>query len=247
MNASRADPTPAVSILLVYVVLLGLYRTLPALAALRLPALRGQLTEHLGAGITPLWAHLVIVAVMTLAAVVLVWRDTSTAALFALVGAMYAAVRHTRPRVGSGGASDEAMLERLRDAGVRESSYEGPTTLQDSVTTEAEKLGMISAGVILQLPAYAQLERDYTGLYALLGYLDRLYGLGLTLDQLRVQSERQTEAIDENVAEDTRLKAWLTEMEAAYDAERSADGPAEDSKLSPELESFLRDVEGRLN
>ena len=35
-------------------------------------------------------------------------------------------------------------------------------------------------------------------------------------------------------------------MEDAYDAERTADGPTEDSKLSPELEGFLRDVEGRL-
>jgi predicted ATP-grasp superfamily ATP-dependent carboligase len=165
---------------------------------------------------------------------------------YTLIGAMYAPVPHTRPPVASGGASDEAMLERLRNAGVRESNYEGPTTILASVTTEAEKLGMISAGVILQLPAYAQLERDYTGLYALLGYLDRLYSLGLTLDQLRAQSERQTEAINENVAEDSRLKAWLVEMEDAYDAERTADGPAEDSKLSPELESFLRDVEGRL-
>jgi len=139
------------------------------------------------------------------------------------------------------------MLARLRDAGIRESHYEGPTTILASVTTEAEKLGMISSGVILQLPAYAQLERDYTGLYALLGYLEKLYGLGLKLDQLRAQSERQTEAINENVAEDARLKAWLTEMEAAYDAERSADGPATGTKLSPELESFLRDVEGRLD
>ena len=166
---------------------------------------------------------------------------------YMLIGAMYAPVPHTRPPVASGGASDEAMLERLRKAGVRESNYEGPTTILASVTTEAEKLGMISAGVILQLPAYAQMERDYTGLYALLGYLDRLYSLGLTLDQLRVQSERQTEAINENVAGDSRLKAWLTEMEEAYDAERTTDGPAKDSKLSPELESFLRDVEGRLN
>ena len=166
---------------------------------------------------------------------------------YTLIGAMYAPVPHTRPPLASGGASDEAMLARLRDAGIRESNYEGPTTILASVTTEAEKLGMISAGVILQLPAYAQLERDYTGLYALLGYLNTLYGLGLKLDQLRAQSERQTEAINETVAEDARLKAWLTEMENAYDAERPADGPAEESKLSPELESFLRDVEGRLN
>jgi predicted ATP-grasp superfamily ATP-dependent carboligase len=166
---------------------------------------------------------------------------------YALIGSMYAPVPHTRPPVASGGSNDEPMLARLREAGVRESNYEGPTTILAGVTTEAEKVGMVSASLILQLPAYAQLERDFTGLYAMLGYLDTLYGFGLKLDQLRGQSERQTEAINESVTDDPRLKAWLAEMEEAYDAQRPADGPAEDSKLSPELESFLRDVEGRLD
>ncbi len=49
------------------------------------------------------------------------------------------------------------------------------------------------------------------------------------------------------MAEDERLKSWLAEMEQAYDAERPADGSAEGTQLSPELESFLRDVEGRLD
>ncbi len=101
----RAELHPIVSVLMVWLVLLGIYRTLPALV--RIPELRGQFLDHLGAGITPLWAHLVVVAVMTSAAVVLVWSDECTAALFALVGAMYA----SEPIEAVGGS--ELSVERL--------------------------------------------------------------------------------------------------------------------------------------
>jgi predicted ATP-grasp superfamily ATP-dependent carboligase len=166
---------------------------------------------------------------------------------YTLVGSMYAPVPHTRPPVASGGASDEETLARMRKAGVRESSYEGPTTILATVTTEADKLNMTTSGLILQLPAYAQLERDYTGLYAILQYLDSIFGFGLKLEQLREQSQRQTEAINESVADDDRLKAWLSELEAVYDSERPGAAPAEDTQMSPELESFLRDIERRMD
>ena len=166
---------------------------------------------------------------------------------YALVGSMYAPVPHTRPPIASGGANDETTLARLRQAGVRESNYEGPTTILATVTTEADKLGMTTSGLILQLPAYAQLERDYTGLHALLGYLDAMFGFGLSLDQLGEQSERQTEAINESVSDDPHLKAWLAELETAYDAERPGEAPADDTPLSPELESFLRDIERKMD
>jgi predicted ATP-grasp superfamily ATP-dependent carboligase len=166
---------------------------------------------------------------------------------YVLIGSMYAPVPHTRPPVASGGATDEALLARLRAAGVRESTYEGPTTILATISTAMETLGHATAGVILQLPAYAQLERDYTGLYGLLGLLNQIYDFGLPLEQLREQSERQTDAINESVADDNRLKAWLAELEQNYDAERGGETTAEDSQLSPELESFLRDIERRMD
>lgn len=107
MRDSRVDLPPVVSVFLVSLALLGLGRMLPALAALRMPELRGQLSEHLGAGIAPLWVHLVVVVAMTVATVILVWSDECSAALFALVGAMYAA----EPLQAVGGA--EVAVEKL--------------------------------------------------------------------------------------------------------------------------------------
>jgi predicted ATP-grasp superfamily ATP-dependent carboligase len=105
--------------------------------------------------------------------------------------------------------------------------------------------GAETVSVVLQLPAYAQLERDYRGAHALLELLAGLFGLSLELDKLRDEGERQYAEVDHSVRQDSRLKAWVQEMEAAYDSEAASRSEEEPPKLSPELERFLRDVESR--
>ncbi len=165
---------------------------------------------------------------------------------YAMIGAMYAAVPHTRPPVASGGASDDTMRERLLRLSVRESGYEGPTTIMAVVPAIAAAAGIHTMTVILQLPAYAQLERDYRGLLAALELLSSLYGLSLNLDSLRGQSDRQLAIMNESAKEDSRVQAWIGELEALYDSEAGAPATEEPGPpLSPELERFLHDIERR--
>ena len=72
---------------------------------------------------------------------------------YAMVGAMYAPVPHTRPPTASGSASDDAMRDRLQRLGVRESSYEGPTTIMAVLPAVAAAGGIQTMTVILQMPA----------------------------------------------------------------------------------------------
>lgn len=170
---------------------------------------------------------------------------------YVLMGSMYAPVPHTRRPVASGGSSDEAMRARLIKAGVRESTYEGPTTIMAMLGTTAPLNGIETTSMIIQLPAYAQVERDYMGLQALLDLISNLYGFTLDSDAVREEADRQRQALDETAAEDARLQVWLRELEQAYDMEArlqptvEIEGEAERTELSPELEKFLRDVEKR--
>jgi predicted ATP-grasp superfamily ATP-dependent carboligase len=166
---------------------------------------------------------------------------------YCLIGSMYAPVPHTRRPVASGSASNEAFTERLRQIGVRESTYEGPTTVLAMLSAMTAESGIESAGMILQLPAYAQVERDYRGLQAMLALVSALYGLDLDMEALQEEGARQAAAIDASVQEDPRLQTWLKDLEAAYDSESGPQGPGEEEgpDLSPELERFLRDVERR--
>jgi predicted ATP-grasp superfamily ATP-dependent carboligase len=168
---------------------------------------------------------------------------------YVLVGSMYAPVPHTRAPIVSGGATSDRMREKLLAAGVRESNYEGPTTILAMLSTTVPDEGIDTASIILQLPAYAQVERDYMGLEALLTLVQSLYGISVDLAPVREEAERQRQALDETAQEDPRLQVWLRELEAAYDAEVRALPVPEDGEdapqLSPELEKFLRDVERR--
>lgn len=166
---------------------------------------------------------------------------------YCLAGSMYAPVPHTRPPLISGGASSDELRDRLRQVGVKESNYEGPTTIIATLPGRAQSLGIETATMILQLPAYAQIERDYRGLQALLGLLSRMYGFPIDLGPISEEAERQREALDQSVKDDPRLKDWVSELETAYDSETPPAPEEEGAPLSPELESFLRDVGERLS
>jgi predicted ATP-grasp superfamily ATP-dependent carboligase len=165
---------------------------------------------------------------------------------YTLIGSMYAPVPHTRPPAASGGANTDWLRERLHRAGVKESNYEGPTTILATMPQFAAGEGLETGSVIVQLPAYIQLERDYCGAEALLSILSRVYSLDLDLSPLGEESDRQRRAMEESVAQNPQLQAMVAELERAYDSE--APGEVEDApKLSPELEGFLKDIETRLD
>jgi hypothetical protein len=163
---------------------------------------------------------------------------------YTLIGSMYAPVPHTRPPLVSGGASSDSLRARLSGAGVRESNYEGPTTIMATLPAMSQEAGMETATVILQLPAYAQIERDYRGLRYMLELLCRTFGFALELGPVADEERRQAEAIEESVREDPRLQAWVSELETIYDSEQHS-GEEPGAPLSPGLESFLREVERR--
>jgi hypothetical protein len=166
---------------------------------------------------------------------------------YVMLGSMYAPVPHTRRPIASGGSSSEDMRQRLIANGVRESNYEGPTTILAILGASGPSLGIETTTMILQLPAYAQVERDYMGLQASLELLTNLYGLELDIDPVRDEADRQRQALDETAAEDARLQVWLKELELAYDMEarQQPEKESEGPPLSPSLEKFLHDVERR--
>ena len=87
---SRENQRLAVSVAFLILAVAGMSKCIPALAAILLPSLQAQLGDHLGVGVAPLWTHEVVVLSMTLG-VFFIWRhDTGLAALFSLVGALYA-------------------------------------------------------------------------------------------------------------------------------------------------------------
>jgi hypothetical protein len=165
-----------------------------------------------------------------------------------MIGAFYGPAPHTRPPQAYGEASDETAQQTLRRLGTQASSYEGPTSVLALATEQAHQKNIETTRVILQLPAYAQLEQDYRGLQTMLDLLSGLYGFSVEMTEIAEEATRQTAMIDEAVDADPRLKRWVEEMETAYDA--AATASPEDAEpgppLSPELEQFLREAQRRM-
>ena len=162
-----------------------------------------------------------------------------------LIGGMYDAVPHTRPLVITGSASG-GFEGKLREAGVKDSGYQGPTTINILITDEAPKRGIETMISIVHLPHYAQLEEDYSGQHALLSLVCQLFGLSVNLDRIKQMGEEQYRRINQAVEADPDISELVRAMEESYDeGAGKTRRPERMPLLSPEIERFLREMEKR--
>ena len=162
---------------------------------------------------------------------------------YCLIGGMYDAVPHTRPLIVSGNVVG-AVEEQLRQLGVQRSDYEGPTSIVIQVSQEAQKYGIEVMSLIVHLPQYVRLEKDYAGVLRLTELLCKLYNLPIDLSELGRKAEKQSEETGRALEREAQLKHVVRQLEAYYDA-RFAEVDGEHQKLSPEVENFLRDATKR--
>lgn len=163
---------------------------------------------------------------------------------YCLLGSMYDMVPHTRPLIVTGGAVGENAVRELKKAGVGSSSYEGPTTICSLITQEAGELGIETVSLMVRLPQYTQLEKDYTGQVRLLEVLRGFYGIPIDEEILR-RARQQIKDIDVEVNRSRKLKEVVNHLETYYDAQSVTKQKEETPPLSPEVESFLKEMENR--
>jgi predicted ATP-grasp superfamily ATP-dependent carboligase len=163
---------------------------------------------------------------------------------YCLLGSMYDMVPHTRPLIVTGGSTGEKAAEELKKAGVNSSSYEGPTTICSLITQEAGKMGLETITLMVRLPQYTQLEKDYTGQVRLLEVVQSLYGIPIDEEILR-RARQQIKDIDIEVSCSRKLKEVVNHLETYYDAQSVTKQKEETPTLSPEVESFLKEMENR--
>jgi predicted ATP-grasp superfamily ATP-dependent carboligase len=159
---------------------------------------------------------------------------------YCLLGSMYDMVPHTRPLAISG-IADPALLEQLLPLGIRTSNYEGPTTIAALISQEAQKLNIEIMTLIVHLPQYVHLEKDHNGHLRLMEVLCSLYDFKIDLTSLRKKAEKQYRELDRKMEEDPQLLHVVEYLESVYEATRGKPGE-KTTKLSPEIEKFLREI-----
>ena len=163
---------------------------------------------------------------------------------YCLLGSMYDMVPHTRPLMVTGSAFGKDASEDLTKAGISSSAYEGPTTICSLISQGAAKLGIETMSIMVRLPQYTQLEKDYTGQVRLLEVIRSLYGFPIDNAILR-RAEQQIKDIDIEVNRNRKMKEVVAHLEAYYDAQSITRQKKETPKLSPDIENFLKEMENR--
>jgi proteasome assembly chaperone (PAC2) family protein len=163
------------------------------------------------------------------------------------LGALLAALPHTRPPRVTGSSTDPAWQALLEEWGIyRRPTYEGPTGIATIVMDAARQRGMPYLSFMGQAPHYLQGSTNPAVSQTLLTYVTRLLGLELDLSQLDEAVQVFCAQCDQAVARDTSIQDYVRQLEQDYDATvDEAPRPLRDEdlnseKLMQELEDFLR-------
>jgi proteasome assembly chaperone (PAC2) family protein len=168
------------------------------------------------------------------------------------LGALVAAVPHTRPPRVTGSSTDPAWHALLEAWGLyRRPSYEGPTGIASVVLDAARRRGMSYLTLMGQAPHYLQGATNPAVSQALLTYVTRLLDLELAVSQLDAAVQVFRTQCDQAVAQDAATQAYVRQLEQDYDTTADeAPHPQRDEnfnseQLMHELEDFLRQERDR--
>jgi proteasome assembly chaperone (PAC2) family protein len=164
------------------------------------------------------------------------------------LGAVLAAVPHTRPPQVTGSSTDRAWQARLEACGIRtrRSRYEGPTGIATIVMDAARQRGMTSCNVRGQTPHYLGNTTNPAVSRALLTAVSRLLDLELDLSPFEAAVRAFRAQCDQAVAKDAAVQAYVRQLEQDYDAtgnetpRQRRDDDFHPEQLMRELEDFLR-------
>jgi proteasome assembly chaperone (PAC2) family protein len=163
------------------------------------------------------------------------------------LGALVAAVPHTRPPRVTGYSTDPAWQAQLKAWGIyRRPSYEGPTGIASVVMDAARRRGLSYLTLMGQAPHYLEGATNPAVSRALLTYVTRLLDLDLGMSPLDAAVQAFRTQCDQVVAQDAAIQAYVRQLEQDYDATgEEAPRPQRDEDFNPEqlmheLEDFLR-------
>ena len=156
------------------------------------------------------------------------------------LGALLADVPHTRPSPVTGSASDPDLVRQL---GLSESRYEGPTGIVGVLHDACREVEIPSASLWVAVPHYVSLTPSPRAAVALCERLGGLIGLDVDVAELEEAAQSYEEQVTEAVASDEETAAYVEELEQRVDSlEESPDLPSGDA-LAAELTRFLRERE----
>jgi proteasome assembly chaperone (PAC2) family protein len=161
--------------------------------------------------------------------------------LVVTLGALLADVPHTRPAPVTGSATSEEMV---RELGLQQSRYEGPTGIVGIIHDACGRSGIASASLWAAVPHYVSLAPNPRAAYALCRRLGDLLGGTIPTAELEEAGETFVTQVSEAVSSDAETQAYVEELERRAETigDELEDLPSGDS-IAAELSRYLRERE----
>ncbi len=161
--------------------------------------------------------------------------------LVVTLGALLADVPHTRPAPVTGSATSEEMV---RELGLQQSRYEGPTGIVGILHDACGQAGIASASLWAAVPHYVSLAPNPRAAYALCRRLGDLLGGTIPTAELEEAGENFVTQVSEAVSSDAETQAYVEELERRAETlgDELEDIPSGDS-IAAELSRYLRERE----
>jgi proteasome assembly chaperone (PAC2) family protein len=159
------------------------------------------------------------------------------------LGSFVVATTHTRPPPVSGFTTDDELLRRMQELTVGSTRYEGPTGIVGTLHDAWRRSQLPTASLWVGLPAYLGGNTNPQGALALLETLDQIFGFGLDLAPLADASRAFIEQVNQALADNSQMQAFLADLERRIDAQAGDAAPPDlpsSGEIIGELEDFLR-------
>lgn len=150
------------------------------------------------------------------------------------LGALIADVVHSRPATIYTSGHDPDLNERLD---LEPSSYEGPTGIVGVLHDALRADGTSSLSLWGTIPSYVPSATSPKTALALVERVGQLLDLAIPTTALEIGAAAYERQISELIESDDETRAYVAQLEEAYDSIRPESGAA----LIEELEEFLRD------
>ena len=155
------------------------------------------------------------------------------------IGSYYDQIPHTRPPHVASVVSDVRLKAELRSQHVDFTSYEGPTSIQTFILHTCQQRQVEGVSLWGGVPPY--LQGSYPrGVVRILSILSKL--TGVTLDSSALQSwvTEFEGVLQQQVAKNEELQAFITQLETAYDQSVTDTDVQHGDEIVEEIQQFLR-------
>jgi len=164
------------------------------------------------------------------------------------LGALVADIPHTGPVRLSGTASPSWLARRLRNLGVTPTRYAGPTGILGVLTAAAARRRLSVASIWGSTPEYLSASPNPKVALAMLETLSALVDLDVNLDELRQLEAQFDREVDEILASNPELEAYVRQLEEEEEEQEEETAPEEERPRGeqeplPSGEDLIRELE----